>query len=177
MTIARGGGCCLCCTTRVGLRTAGDLDVGGDEEKPELEVVDGETEEEPVPGLGAIGIATSTVRLYAGYPSHCLPDRTHLLHCGLVSSHFTLRFLVKIGEHMRRGTRHWRSLQKMKHQSIAADSLAIITTRLDLRTTCSPRLLSVRLGGGGSWIHLALGTFLYIARSQSTPRRTVVGGM
>ena len=95
--MARGGGCGLC-TTRVGFRTASDLDVGGDEERPELEVVDGETEEEPVlPGLGAIGIATSTVRLYAGYPSHCLPDRTHLLHCGLVSSHFTLRCLVKNG--------------------------------------------------------------------------------
>lgn len=96
MTIARGGGGCVFGVTRAGFRTPSDLDVGGDVEKPELEVVDGETEEEPVlpfPGLGAIGIATSTVLLYAGYPSHCLPERTHLLHCGLVSSHFTLRFL------------------------------------------------------------------------------------
>lgn len=44
-------------------------------------------------GRGAIGIATSTVRLYAGYPSQVLPERTHLLHCGRVSSHLTLRFL------------------------------------------------------------------------------------
>jgi hypothetical protein len=65
----------------------------------------------------------------------------------------------------------------MKYRGIGADSLAIITARLDLRTTCSPRLLGVRLGGGGSWIHLALGTSLYIARGQSTPRCTVVGGM
>jgi len=44
-------------------------------------------------GRGAIGIAISTVRLYAGYPSHCLPDLTHFVHCGRVSSHLTLRFL------------------------------------------------------------------------------------
>jgi hypothetical protein len=94
--MARGGGGCGLCTTRVGFRTVNDLDVVGDEEKTALEDVDGE-KEPLLPGLGAIGIATSTVRLYAGYPSHCLPDRTHLLHCGLVSSHFTLRFLVKGG--------------------------------------------------------------------------------
>jgi len=75
---------------------------------------------------------------------------------------------------MRRG--NWRWLQKTKYRGIGADSLAIITTRLDLRTTCSPRLLSVRLGGGGSWIHLALGTSLYIARSQSTPLRQSSAG-
>jgi hypothetical protein len=100
LTTARGGGGCGFCTARDGFRTVSDLDVGGDVENPELEVVDGETEEEPVlplPGLGAIGIATSTVLLYAGNPSHRLPERTHLLHCGLVSSHFTLRFLVKVG--------------------------------------------------------------------------------
>lgn len=44
-------------------------------------------------GRGAIGIAISTVLLYAGYPSHCLPDLTHFVHCGRVSSHLTLRFL------------------------------------------------------------------------------------
>jgi hypothetical protein len=47
------------------------------------------------PGRGTIGIATPTALLYAGYPSHSLPDRIHLLHCGLVSSHFTLRILLR----------------------------------------------------------------------------------
>ena len=105
LTIARGGGGggrggCGFCATRGGIRAASDLDVEGNVEKPELEVVDGEAEEEtllPLPGLGAIGIATSTVLLYAGYPSHCFPERTHLLHCGLVSSHFTLRDLAETG--------------------------------------------------------------------------------
>jgi hypothetical protein len=32
------------------------------------------------PGRGEIGIETSTVLLYAGYPSHFLLDRRHLLH-------------------------------------------------------------------------------------------------
>jgi hypothetical protein len=32
------------------------------------------------PGRGEIGIETSTVLLYAGYPSHFLFDRRHLLH-------------------------------------------------------------------------------------------------
>jgi hypothetical protein len=71
------------------------LVVGGDDSD---EVKGGEGKE-AVPssrGRGAIGIATSTVRLYAGYPSHCLPDLTHLMHCGLVSSHFTLRFLQRV---------------------------------------------------------------------------------
>ena len=74
------------CGLRGGLLTS-SFDFGGDEEAEEE---DGDTTE---PGRGAIGIATSTVLLYAGYPSHRLPDRTHLLHCGLVSSHLTLRFL------------------------------------------------------------------------------------
>jgi hypothetical protein len=80
-------------SVRGGLLTS-SCDLGGDVEEAEedggdvdiVELVEG-------PGQGAIGIATSTVLLYAGYPSHCLPDRTHLLHCGLVSSHLTLRFL------------------------------------------------------------------------------------
>jgi hypothetical protein len=51
-------------------------------------------EEAAIPfGRGAIGTATSSVLLYAGYPSHFLPDRTHFIHCGRVSSHLTLRFL------------------------------------------------------------------------------------
>jgi hypothetical protein len=44
-------------------------------------------------GRGAIGTAASPVLLYAGYPSHCLPDLTHFVQNGLFSSHFTLRIL------------------------------------------------------------------------------------
>lgn len=59
-------------------------------------------------GRGAIGIATSPIRLYAGYPSHCLPDLTHLVHCGRVSSHFTLRFLRGlVSKCTRTRTRYW----------------------------------------------------------------------
>ncbi len=47
----------------------------------------------PSRGRGAIGTATSPVRLWAGYPSHLRPDLTHFVHCGLVSSHLTRRFL------------------------------------------------------------------------------------
>lgn len=82
---------------RAGTRS---FDFGGDEEDEDDVVDTGEVVEEP--GRGAIGTATSTVLLYAGYPSHCLPDRTHLLHCGLVSSHLTLRFLVE-GRKQKRG--------------------------------------------------------------------------
>ncbi len=42
-------------------------------------------------GLGARGNMTSPALFIAGYPSHCRPDRTHLMHSGLVSSHLTLR--------------------------------------------------------------------------------------
>ncbi len=63
-----------------------DLDAGGDDPKP----VHDETS---FLGRGAIGIVTSKFLFCTGYPSHCLPDFTHLLHCGLVSSHLTRRFL------------------------------------------------------------------------------------
>lgn len=67
----------------------------GGEEVEEVEAIDvGEdVEDEASEARGAIGIGTSVVLLYAGYPSHLLPDRTHLLHWGRVSSHLTLRAL------------------------------------------------------------------------------------
>lgn len=65
-----------------------DLILGG-EETEEMECGEAESSE----ARGAIGIGTSVVLLYAGYPSHSLWDRTHFKHCGLVSSHFTLRAL------------------------------------------------------------------------------------
>jgi len=90
--------------TRAFIRTDGSFvtrfDFGGDEEDEDDVVGAREAVEEP--GRGAIGIATSPVLLCAGYPSHCLPDRTHLIHCGRVSSHLTLRFLVK-GRKQKRG--------------------------------------------------------------------------
>ncbi len=70
------------------------LILGGEDVKDAEETDGGEAvEEESSAPRGAIGIGTSVVLLYAGYPSHRLPDRTHLLHCGLVSSHFTRRAL------------------------------------------------------------------------------------
>jgi hypothetical protein len=77
-------------TLRRGCLLASSAEFGGeDEEDEEVDIMVAVEE----PGRGAIGIAASTVLLYAGYPSQCLPDRTHLLHWGLVSSHLTLRFL------------------------------------------------------------------------------------
>lgn len=54
------------------------FDFGGDEEDEDddADIVAVVVE----PGRGAIGIAISPVLLCAGYPSHFLPDRTHLLH-------------------------------------------------------------------------------------------------
>jgi hypothetical protein len=69
---------------------------GGGEDVEELEAIDDggeEVDDEASEDRGAIGIGTSVVLLYAGYPSHLLPDRTHLLHSGRVSSHLTLRAL------------------------------------------------------------------------------------
>jgi len=67
----------------------------GGEDEEELEAIDDgeEVDDEASEDRGAIGISTSVVLLYAGYPSHLLPDRTHLLHWGRVSSHLTLRAL------------------------------------------------------------------------------------
>jgi hypothetical protein len=67
----------------------------GGEETEELEDIEG-GDEESSKARGAMGIGTSVVLLYAGYPSHRLPDRTHFKHCGLVSSHLTLRALSQI---------------------------------------------------------------------------------
>lgn len=54
----------------------------------------GDVEEDAIPsGRGAIASTTSPALLYAGYPSHVRPDRTHFIHCGRVSSHLTLRSL------------------------------------------------------------------------------------
>jgi len=78
-----------------------DFLVGGDE--VEFDAGDECEGEEPASlpgGRGAMGIATSTVLLYAGNPSHCLPDLTHFVHCGRVSSHFTRRFLQKFNQPM-----------------------------------------------------------------------------
>lgn len=64
-----------------------DGDVADEDEVPPLSLRD---------GAGAIGVMNSVARfrgLKAGYPLHVLPDFTQLLHCGLVSSHLTLRFL------------------------------------------------------------------------------------
>jgi hypothetical protein len=92
----------------------------------------GEVEEDAmVPGRGAMGIAISVVRLYAGYPSHCFPDRTHLLHCGLVSSHLTLRFLLK---------KEGRLADARKGSYGRRRLLAGIAAGLDLGSTRSPRL-------------------------------------
>lgn len=84
-----------------GLLTRSDLEVGGEDVEA---VEDGEVDwEEMDCGRGAIGAGASPVaRLYAGYPSQTLPDRTHLLHCGLVSSHLTLRFLQLLHPVLRR---------------------------------------------------------------------------
>lgn len=75
-------------------------------------------------GRGAIAIATSPGRLYAGYPSHCRPDLTHLVHCGRVSSHLTLRFL-----------RSWR-LAHARSYGYDPYLLAIIASRLNFWSTC-----------------------------------------
>lgn len=76
------------------------------------------------PGRGAIGIAASTVLLYAGYPSQCLPDRTHLLHCGLVSSHLTLRFLQLLQPVLTLGLLALRCLAGFTFAALPADSIA-----------------------------------------------------
>lgn len=67
----------------------------GGEEVEELEAIDGgeDVEDDASEARGAIGMGTSVVLLCAGYPSHRLPDRTHLLHWGRVSSHLTRRAL------------------------------------------------------------------------------------
>ncbi len=62
-------------TVRGGFLTSA-FDFGGDDEEAadddgDIVTVIAES------GRGAIGIATSTVLLYAGKPSHFLPDRTH----------------------------------------------------------------------------------------------------
>lgn len=86
-----GGGVCFCIGRGGGFLTIIVLTAGGG-------VVEALEEFEEYAGAyslgrGAIGIAISTVLLYAGYPSQCLPDLTHFIHCGRVSSHLTLRFL------------------------------------------------------------------------------------
>lgn len=70
-------------------------EVGGDvvDDEPEGDDPDEDALLLEPPSFGAIAIGTASTLLYAGYPSHCLPDRTHFWHCGRVSSHFTLRFL------------------------------------------------------------------------------------
>jgi hypothetical protein len=130
--------------TRAFIRTDGGFvtrfDFGGDEEDEDDVVGAREAVEEP--GRGAIGIATSPVLLCAGYPSHCLPDRTHLIHCGRVSSHLTLRFLVK-GRKQKRG----------RSPGVASsNSLAVITPRLDLWPTGPP--LPRRFRGAANIGHL-----------------------
>jgi len=96
--VGRGFGIGRC----AGFLTTIDLDAGGGGgwgcivAAVDEAIAGGDVEEDAMllpPGRGAIGIATSPVLLYAGYPSQVLPERTHLLHCGLVSSHLTLRFL------------------------------------------------------------------------------------
>lgn len=55
---------------------------------------------EPEPGTtrGRRGTTAPVVRLYDAYPSHTLPERSHLEHCGLSSSHLTLRILSEKSE-------------------------------------------------------------------------------
>ncbi len=56
------------------------LVAGGDAAEEEVvDAGDPDPAEDPS-GRGAIGITASFVLLNAGYPSQCLPDRTHLLH-------------------------------------------------------------------------------------------------
>lgn len=72
----------------VGGEWAVDIEVGDEcDDCDEMDLVSSSR------GRGAIGTAGSPTLLYAGYPSHCLPDLTHLVHCGRVSSHLTLRIL------------------------------------------------------------------------------------
>ena len=62
--------------TRGCFRT-GCLVAGGDPAVEEEDTEEEENDPEGFSGLGAIGMADSTVLLYAGYPSHCRPERTH----------------------------------------------------------------------------------------------------
>jgi hypothetical protein len=70
---------------RVGLLFVTTIDflAGGDDEFVDED--EGDPDDDPLllgpaPGFGAIAIGTSTTLLYAGYPSHCLPDLTHFWH-------------------------------------------------------------------------------------------------
>lgn len=87
-------------------------------------------------------MADSTVLLYAGYPSHCLPDRTHFRPAAV--SRRTSRSSAK----------HtlWPRLvafnppisgivSTAQRRRAWQDSLAIITSRLDFWPTCPPLLL------------------------------------
>lgn len=82
------------CITRrriIGFTAEGD----GDFEEDEIETEDMDPDGR-ISGRGAIGMADSTVLLYAGYPSHCRPDRTHLIpaavsrHASIPTSEHTL---------------------------------------------------------------------------------------
>ncbi|MAD83720.1 MAG: hypothetical protein CL912_12230 [Deltaproteobacteria bacterium] len=61
----------------LGCFRTGCLVAGGDPAVEEKEDIEEENDPEGFSGLGAIGMADSTVLLYAGYPSHCRPERTH----------------------------------------------------------------------------------------------------